>query len=101
MRKVLFYLSLFSILVVNGCEKGEIADLDAPIIKADCIPLEIVTCYRDDNDNEECFGEDICLYVEYKKERITVEEALQQKLITLNELKESRHRLMEELGLEG
>lgn len=95
---ILCYLFLLSILVLTGCDKDETSFSNAAVIKRDsCAPMDVVTCYHDLDNNEECFGAEICLYVEYKNERLTINDALKQKLITLQDVNESYNTFLDEL----
>lgn len=109
---ILFFLSVLSILIVTGCGKKETTDIEpeknkpeypdvAIIKKHPTAPLDVITCYQDSENNEACFGSEIGLYVEYKNEQLTINDALKQKLITLDDVKKSYKKFIDELSSES
>lgn len=97
-KKHIILSILFSlVLFITGCNNENVQQ---PIIMSTGAPLDVVTCFRDYNNNEKCFGYDISLYVEYKSNQITINDALEQKLITLDDIDRAYQKFEEELDIE-
>lgn len=92
------YISLIvlGIIFITGCEKSNI-NHNAVIKRDNCAPLDAITCYTDSNNKQECVGSELCLYVEYNNSRLDVNEALKQKLITLEDVKKAYNQFYESL----
>lgn len=105
MSKIRFIvISMLLIFGIVGCKNNDIEDKpkepveEKPIVsRYPAAPLSIVTCYKDNQDNEKCFGSEIGLYVKYKGEEIQINDALKQELVTLKEVEKAYNDYMDDL----
>lgn len=84
---------------ITGCNNtNNNSNNNSAVIKRDdCAPLDVITCYTDSNNKQECVGSELCLYVEYNNNRMDINEALKQKLVTLDDVKKAYNQFYESL----
>lgn len=86
MKKILGVFTFgIMMLILTGCNESK----NKAIIKSDGAKLDVITCYKDSKGNEKCFGSELGLYVEYQNKRLTIEDALNQNLITLDDVEKA------------
>lgn len=89
MKKILkISIYIIFVLIITSCDVNK-KKKNKAIIKSIGGGLSVVTCYQDSKGNERCVAEDIGLYVEYKNEELTINDALKQNLITLDDVEEA------------
>lgn len=86
------FLIIILLIIITGCDKNDIE-----ITRSECRPNKNQICYSDKANNEKCFDSDLCLYVNYNNEKLEINEALNKKMITLNELEQKYNSVKEEL----
>lgn len=91
-KKFIYIITILLAILITGCNKNDIV-----ITRKQCEPNKNQVCYYDKDNNEKCFDSDLCLYVNYNDNRLEINEALKNNLITLNELEEKYNEFKEEL----
>ncbi len=89
MKKGLLSVGIM-MFILTGCNESK----NKAIIKSDGARLDVITCYKDSKGNEKCFGSELGLYAEYQNKRLTIEDALNQNLITLDDVQEAYDKIV-------
>ncbi len=80
------------LLFMVGCDKND----NSLLIKTKGVGIGKEICYTDSKEKQQCYENNLKLYVEYDNKELEIEEALNENLITLKDIKRAYNKYEKE-----
>ena len=80
------------LLFIVGCDKND----NSSLIKTKGVGIGKEICYTDSKEKQQCYENNLKLYVEYDNKEMEIEEALKENLITLKDIKRAYNKYEKE-----
>ena len=80
------------LLFIVGCDRND----NTSLIKTKGVGIGKEICYTDSKEKQQCYENNLKLYVEYDNKELEIEEALNENLITLKDIKRAYNKYEKE-----